>query len=399
MLRIMFVTGSLVHGGAERHSITLMNRLAERGHECHAVYVKSDHSQRERIELHGSGSLHCLGAARYLDRRALADFAAHLARVRPTVIVAANAYALMYASLARRLSGLSAPLLVTYHSTRLLDMKEQLKMLVERFLFLAADCLVFVCANQRSYWRRRFVFARRNEVIHNGVDLGRYGSADFGAEALALRRRYGIADTDYVIGMVAVLRPEKNHLQLLDAIAALRRRGLPARALLVGDGAMRAAIEARAHALGIGAFVAISGFQEDVRPHVAACDVVALCSVTEAFSLAAIEAMAMGRPVVHSEVGGAAEMIVPGHNGYLFPVGSTTALVQRLALLADGSRARRMGVNARAMVERHFSETAMLDRYEQVLQSLCPPRSVDRNTTASRAHGLAGHRDPSSVEE
>lgn len=399
MLRILFVTGSLVHGGAERHSITLMNRLAERGHECHAVYVRNDPAQRARIELRGDGSLHCLEARSYYDRVAIDDFAAHLARVRPGIIVAANAHALLYASLARRQAGLRVPLLVTFHSTRLLGLKEHLKMLGERFFFRAADCLVFVCEAQRRYWHRRLLSARRNEVIHNGVDIERFAAADCRCVALALRHRHGIDAGDYVIGMVAVLRPEKNPLQLVNAVAALRQLGLPARALFVGDGPLRAAIERRAAALDIADSVVVTGLQDDVRPYIAACDVIALCSTTEAFSLAAIEAMAMSRPVVHADVGGAAEMIEPGHNGFLFPVGDTGTLIYKLALLAERACARRMGQNARSVVERQFSEAAMLDRYERTLQSLCEPRSHPRNVPPRLARVLAGRQVRSSVEE
>ncbi|MDP1525001.1 MAG: glycosyltransferase family 4 protein [Rhodocyclaceae bacterium] len=388
MLRIMFVTGSLTHGGAERHSITLMNQLARRGHECHAVYLKQDDSQRDRVELLDKGSLYGLAANGYLDRRALTDFAAHLTRVSPDVIVAANAHALLVASLARIRSGLHIPLLVTYHSTRLLGMKEQLKMLVERFFFMAADCLVFVCENQRRHWRKRLVFARRTEVIHNGVDPCRITSADFSGAEWVIRRQWQIAPTDYVIGMIAVLRPEKNHLQLLDAIVALRQQGIPARALLVGDGPMRTAIEQRAEQLGITHLVSITGLQEDVRPYITACHVITLCSITETFSLAAIEAMAMRRPVVHSEVGGAAEMIVPDHNGLLFPVGDTAALVKALATLANPAEAKRMGDNARAMVEQHFTEEIMINRYEETLHSLVRGAS-HKKTVTRQAAGLA----------
>jgi glycosyltransferase involved in cell wall biosynthesis len=102
---------------------------------------------------------------------------------------------------------------------------------------------------------------------------------------------------------------------------------------------------------------------------------VVLCSHTEAFSLAAIEAMAMGKPFVHSAVGGAAEMIHPGENGYLFPVRDTGALVDRLARLADRPERERMGRNARARVEKMFSEPAMIDRYEQLLLDLCRLRT------------------------
>lgn len=96
-----------------------------------------------------------------------------------------------------------------------------------------------------------------------------------------------------------------------------------------------------------------------------------LCSFTEALSLSAIEAMAMGRPVVHSDVGGAAEMIVPGRNGFLFPVGDTAGFVDKLAILADRAISERMGREARARVEALFSEKTMVDRYEQLLLQLC----------------------------
>jgi glycosyltransferase involved in cell wall biosynthesis len=174
-----------------------------------------------------------------------------------------------------------------------------------------------------------------------------------------------------VIGIAAVLRPEKNHLQLVDAIALLRAKGIPARALIIGDGPMRTAVEARARARKVANDVLITGFQHDVRPHVAACDVMTLCSFTEAFSLAALEAMALGKPVVHAEVGGAAEMISPGHNGYLFPVGDTGAFVGALTALADRRDARCMGANARRVVEARFSAGIMVQRYEEVLLALC----------------------------
>jgi glycosyltransferase involved in cell wall biosynthesis len=171
-----------------------------------------------------------------------------------------------------------------------------------------------------------------------------------------------------------VLRPEKKHVQLVDAVAALRNMGIPARVLMIGEGEMRGAIEARARELKVESDVVITGFQKDVRPYIAACDAMVLCSMTEAFSLAAIEAMAFSRPVVHSDVGGAAEMIVPGRNGFLFPVGDTGTFVDKLAILANRAVSRRMGDDARETVKALFSEKAMVDRYEQLLLELCRTR-------------------------
>jgi glycosyltransferase involved in cell wall biosynthesis len=370
-MRLALITGSLVHGGAERQSITLANRLAERGHDCHAIYVKNDPSQLSRLRLPPQSTVRCLHAARYFDLAAVSQLHSLLERLAPDVVLATNPYALMYASLAS--SG--APLAVTLHATFLSTLKEQLQMLAYRPLFWASACTIFVCERQRRHWLARGVFGRRNCVIYNGVDIEHWQPLSGEMSAAAVRRVLGFADTDYVIGLSAVLRPEKNPTQLIDALAQLRQKGLPARALFIGDGPERRAVEARARALGVADRFVISGFQEDVRPFLSACDVVTLTSFTEAFSLAAIEAMALGRPVVHPAVGGAAEMIQSGQDGWLFPVGDTATLVDRLAAAADPVVRTRIGENARATVLARFSERTMVERYESLLAELATPRS------------------------
>ncbi len=376
-MRLVFVTASLVHGGAERHSITLVNRLAERGHDCHAVYVKNDAGQLGRLR--GAASVTCLGASRHLDVRSIREFSRRLARLAPGVVVAANPYAALYARLALRLSGLRAPLVITWHTTVLGNAKEWLQMLYYRPLFYSAECVVFVCEAQKRYWLGRRVWGKRNEVIHNGIDLEHWQPRPAEEAALA-RRRLGLDPGDFVVGMCAMLRPEKNHAQMVDAVAALRTRGLPARALMIGDGPMRAAIEARARRRGIADAILITGVQDEVRPLIAACDLVALCSTrVETFSVAALEAMAMARPVVHADLGGAAEMIVAGKNGFLFPLNDTPALVGHLAALADRETCSRMGAAARELVAQRFAEAAMVERYENIFLNLESTRSTREN--------------------
>jgi glycosyltransferase involved in cell wall biosynthesis len=376
MMRLVFVNSQFVSGGAERHAISLMNRLVERGHECHSVYVKAGGQMMERIRLNERGTVLCLKAARYLDRRAIADFAAMLARVRPDAVVAANAYALMYSTLAVRLARVPARVVATYHTTQLHDMKERIQMLVYRPMFWAADCTIFVSTAQSRYCMRRGVFSRRNEVIHNGIDTEWFREAGEGARE-AMRGTLGYGAGDYVVGLSAVLRPEKNHVQLVDAIAQLRAQGLPARALMIGGGDTQAAVEQRARELNVTDWITITGLKPDVRPYIGACDAMALCSTAvETFSLAALEAMAMGKPVMHARLGGAAEMVFPGWNGYLFTPRDTQALVDGLTLLADPAVSARMGRNARRGVESLFSEGAMVDRYERLLGDLCNATSA-----------------------
>ena len=370
-MRLMFVTGSLAYGGAERHAITLANRLAERGHECHMAWVKRESAQLRRLTLPRPGSALCLNAARYLDLHAAGRLAGALARHRPQVVVAANPYALLYAWLARVHARLPVPLIVVYHSTRWPGVKEQAKLLVYRLCIWAAARSVFVCDYQRRYCLRRGLCSRRYAVIHNGVDLESLRDAATPEERRALRAALGYTDADYVLGIAGALRPEKNHIQLIEATARLRARGLGAKALFIGDGPTRAVIESCARARGLERHLVITGFRDDIRPFVAASDVMCTCSLTEALSLAAIEAMAMSRPVVHSQVGGAAELIEPGHNGLLFPVSDTAALVDCLMRLADAGARATMGRAARRTVEQSFSEVGMIDGYEELLLEVC----------------------------
>jgi glycosyltransferase involved in cell wall biosynthesis len=370
-VRLLFVTSSLSHGGAERQTIALASRLAERGHECHFAYLKPDAGQLERLR--GAASVTCLQARRYLDFNALRTLR-RLTRGMQS-IVAVNQYAIFYA----RLAAPRLPLMATFHTTVLQGAKERLKMLYYRPFFWSADRLVFVCEAQRRYWEQRRLSGRRTDVIHNGIDTAHWAPVT-PASRRAMRRALGFDEGDLVVALSAVLRREKNPLQLVDAIAALRRRRIPARALLVGDGPLRGAVEARARKLGIGEHVVITGLQQDVRPMVGAADAAVLCSTAvETFSLAALEAMALGKPVVLADLGGAAEMIRPGIDGWLFAPGDTHALVERLAALADPAARARMGCSAREQVESRFAEAAMVERYEAALSELATTRSKHGN--------------------
>ena len=381
MLRALFVTSSFAYGRAEKQTITLMNRLAGRGHECHAAYIKENHALLDRVRLRSESAVRCLSAEHWLDRSALAELAALIANLQPTVIVAADAYPLLYATLARRLARTRATMVVTDHSTKVSGPREFLQMLLYRPFFWMADCATFVCDRQRRYWRRRGVLAKHNVVIYNGIDTDKFTDTTTREHRAATRRVFGFAEADFVIGAIGDLRREKNQIQLVAAVQQLRSAGVPARALLIGDGAKRTVIEARAREHGVARDIAVTGFVHDVRPFVAACDVLAGCSLDEAVSLGALEAMALCKPVVHSNVGSAGEMIHPGYNGFLFRANDTPALVRHLMRLTNPDDRRSIGEHARDVVERRFSEQRMIESYESLLLKLTA-RSNGRSRNA-----------------
>jgi glycosyltransferase involved in cell wall biosynthesis len=116
----------------------------------------------------------------------------------------------------------------------------------------------------------------------------------------------------------------------------------------------------------------ITGMQRDVRPFAACCDVMTLVSHSETFSLAALEAMALGKPVVLSDTGGAAELVVRGEHGFLFEPADIEALAMHLTTLTSPSMRLRLGAAAARRVRERFTVQGMVagfsDRITELLQ-------------------------------
>jgi glycosyltransferase involved in cell wall biosynthesis len=145
-----------------------------------------------------------------------------------------------------------------------------------------------------------------------------------------------------------------------------------AQLLLAGQGDRRPALEAQAAAAGISHAVTFLGFVSDVRVVLAAADVFAMPSLSEGLGVAALEAMAMARPVVATDAGGLPESVIHGETGLLVPAGDADALAEALmALLSDRQRARAMGEAGRQRALAHFDCAPIVDRvialYHEVL--------------------------------
>ena len=348
---------SPITGGAERHTFSLSDRLTENGIEAAIFAIKPGPAQPP-------GSVMMLKPAtpRRLPAR-IGDLASVIRDLRPDALITVNERPLLVAFAARALARAAMPIVAVYHSTILRNRWQETMQLAYTPLFNRAESVVFISENQRRYWSKRGFKPRRSTVILNGVDTVRYSPAVRVLQRTSARTRLGFDAGDLVVGLCALIRPEKNHLQLLRAVARLRQAGVPAKALLVGDGPLRGAIEDETRTLGIESHVVFAGMHDDVRPLLAAIDVGALCSTSvETLSLAALEIMALGIPMVMSRIGGASE-IIDGDNGRLFAAGDDAGLVEALASLADAGTRAAAGSAARLSVERFFDQTSMIQSY------------------------------------
>lgn len=365
--RVLFLIPGLDVGGAERHTIELREALRERGIESDLIV----HGRRTSATI--SGMKGAEGAIQLFipgmsSLQGWLTIWRELRKHDPTLIVAINQTPLIVSVVTRILRSHNAKIIEIFHTTILRASEESMK-----FLFFFAvrqtECMVYVSANQERYWSSRRLKGLGTKVIQNGIDLAKFCPNP--KSRFNVRERLGVKDAEYLIGIVATLRPEKNHLQLIRAVGVLRSQGLPARLLIVGNGPELDSLIGSANEAGIQDHVFFVGEQQDVRSWICGCDVGVICSTAvETFSLAALEFLSSGVPMVMSNIGGASELITHGVNGYLFEKGDTSALVHYMTILADSAKRKEIASQARCSVER-LSIGRMVSEYESLLTTLC----------------------------
>jgi glycosyltransferase involved in cell wall biosynthesis len=220
----------------------------------------------------------------------------------------------------------------------------------------AVDAVIAISEGVRAALLRAGVDADRIRVVPSGIDPT---SADAppGARA-AVRAAWGVAADELLVLVLGALERRKGHAVLL--AAAERLAGLPLRYVFCGAGNEGAALAGAAAPLGDR--VVFAGFRRDVGACLAAADVVALPSLHEGLGVAALEAMAAGRPVVASRVGGLAEVLVDGESGLLASPGDPASLAGALRrLAADPALRARLGQAGRARFLARYTSARMAE--------------------------------------
>lgn len=259
------------------------------------------------------------------------------------------------------LAGKRWPVVFTEHG-RLSDAPPSTKRRFVNPLLGRLPAAVFaVSADLKRHMIREGWPQHRVHVIHNGIDPG---DCPTPAERHAARTQWDLSPQHFVVGTVGRLDPVKDLSTLLESFALLQRLHPQSRLVIAGDGPDRAALEARAKALGLEAYVTFAGYRRDARALLPAFDVYANSSIHEGVSLTILEAMAAQLPVVATRVGGTPEVVLDEEVGLLVAPGSPEALAGAFERLLRGpERLAEMGRAARLRVQRHFSMDMMVNRY------------------------------------
>ena len=375
-IRVVELLATGTNGGAQEHVYNLVTRIDRERFDV-SVVALSPGSAVRKIER--AGVPVCVIDTGDDDGAAVAELAAYLATVRAQVV-----HNHMYraevvgtrAALSLAATGRPRPLVIsTVHSSRIRSTEDRDLM---RALTPQIDHLIAVSRAIVNKINDEGRTGAPVTLIHNGVDLERYSQQE---ACCTLREEYGMPPGAPIVGVVARLEPEKGHATLLEAWPLVLDRLPEAHLLVVGEGSRLEALQAQAASLGIAHQVVFTGRRDDVPAVTAALDVAVLPSYREAQGLTILEAMALSRPVVASNVGGIPEMVEDGVTGLLVPPYQPVPLAEAIVrVLTDHPLADMLGRAGHDLVHRRFCVEAMVRAIEDLYEGAADLRAMRRPT-------------------
>ncbi|HEX2754961.1 MAG TPA: glycosyltransferase [Candidatus Limnocylindrales bacterium] len=360
-VRVVEILATGTNGGAQEHVFGLMTRMDTTHYEASVVSLSAGSAVR-KLERHG---FDVTVIDQPDDADAVRALTTLLARVQPDII-----HTHMYradlvgtrAAMALGESGRRRPYIVsTVHSSRVRSHEDRELL---RRLTPEMDQLIAVSKSIERKIAAEHRTGAPVRLIYNGVDLQRYDHTD---PCCTLRDEYGMEPGAPIVGVVARLEPEKGHQTLIEAWPQVLREVPAAYLLIVGEGSRRDFLEQWAAAHKVAHRVVFAGRRDDIPAVTAAIDVAVLPSWREAQGLSILEAMALSRPVVASDVGGIPEMIEDGVTGLLVehdnPVALAAAIVR---LLTDHAYADTLARAGHDLVHDRFCIELMVKAVEQI---------------------------------
>jgi L-malate glycosyltransferase len=361
--KVCLLIGQLGRGGTEKQVLLLARGLHDRKIDISVLVLFEGGPLEGELRQTGIRVIHFgfrrLGTVRTAatNMAAFARLVAHLRREKPDVLHAFLLHSYLLAAPAARMAGL--PVLVAGRRS-LGTFKEghRFALTMERLATRATDLLIANAhAVAEDTIRREGVVPEKIAVVYNGLPESAFDKVPPAS----------VDTLCPVVLCVANLRVYKGHSYLLEAINHLYRHGRKCTLLLAGDGDQQYALEQQAGALGID--VRFLGSCPDVRPMLARADVIVLPSLHEGMSNAVMEAMAAGRPVVATNVGGTPELL--RGRGILVAPADPGAMASAIELLLDDrARASSLGVQARSWGRTHLSADHMVDEHVRIYSYL-----------------------------
>jgi len=373
--KIVFVIHGLPMGGAEKFLITLSNHLYHRSFSPNIILLSNDDQLISELDPL-IPVYRVLKKSRY-DLTVSKRITQLIDAIDPHVVMCINTYSLFLTCLGQLFKH-KQKIILSPHSTIPFSRYNYFQNLIYFRVLHQSDCILYLCEAQRTFLKNLYGLSKHHSnVVYNGIDTNYFNPDLFNdISEKKLRSTYGVMDKDKVIIQVARLQKEKCHADAIMALVHLNTdKKMPGvHLLIVGSGNTDyiSNLKSIVQKEKLDKYVHFVGNQSDVRPFLMIADLFTLTSESETFSIAALEAMSFGLPVVITDVGGAKEMVVSGLNGSLVKPHNVLELAKAWKNILD------MNLDSKKIrdhVVKKFSIHHMVDRYVNLLFTNSKPIS------------------------
>jgi glycosyltransferase involved in cell wall biosynthesis len=361
-VRIAFCITDLDAGGAERALVQLVTGLDRARWEPCVVCLSGEGVLAEELS-RANVPVTCLGAKSSRSLSVIFRLAWVLRDFRPALL---QTY-LYHANIAGRIAGRLARVPVIVSGIRVAEQRSRFRLWFERVTHGMVDHHVCVSEAVATFSRQHSRLPeKRITVIPNGVDAELFADA----EPIDLSE-FGIPQESQTLLFVGRLDPQKDPFVLLQAMELLTGSHPQLHLLFVGDGPLQEELTLCVVDRELNDRVHFAGRRDDVANLMKASDVFVLPSQWEGMPNVVLEAMAVGLPIVATEVEGTAELLAENQTGLLVPPHSPTALVEAVeSLLRDPKQAQSMKHRAQQIVNKRFTWKSVVKRYDELYRSL-----------------------------
>ncbi len=363
-IKVIHLIEDLNTGGAERISAGIVTGLDKKRFEAEVWCLEEGGAVAEEIARQGIPTK-ILGLSSYHNPLNILKLALLIKETKPDILHIHGYFAGTFVRLANFIA--RVPVVFSHlHSTHYYYQKKHL--LTEKFLAKFTD-RILCCSEAVKKWAQESegIPAKQLVVVYNGIEVDRYQP---NVEIGELRKRLHLTGEERIIGTVGRLEPVKNQTLLLEAASRVKEKVPNLKVILVGEGSLRASLLETAARLGLEEAVIFTGRTDQVARYLSLMEVFVLCSRLEGLAMVLLEAMAAGKPVISTRVGGIPEVIGDEVTGLLVPPGDAKALSEAIIyLLTHPEEAKRMGDEGRVLCQEKFSTETMVKRIEELYES------------------------------
>lgn len=371
--KILFVIDNLEFGGGERGFLQIINGLDKKRFNVY-VASKPDGEFGEKIRKIGKPLFPVTMTSKY-NALAVAELVRLINKEKFHLIHTQGARADFFARVAVKFSHrpyLVSTIQMPVDGFNVAIHRRILYRFFDRFLERYVDRFIVVSKNLKNFLiKTRQIPSKKIVKIYNGIEIDSFKPNLQAKDYKQLKKSFNINEETFTVGAIGRLCWQKGFEYFLRSIPKIIRNNNKVNFLLIGAGPLEKPLENLAKRLEIDKRVVFTGFRDDIRSILAMIDVLVVPSIREGFPMIILEAMAMAKPIIASNLPGISEQLINGTTGCLVHPKDPEAISNAIMdLIADREKGIRLGARARQHVIENFSNEKMVNKVEQVYQEL-----------------------------